>query len=283
MSDWSRSDVWTAPDGARMAIRREPARGARRASLVLVHGWGDYTGRWASQAAWFAERGIAVFGIDQRGHGETPGTRGHVDRFAQYLSDLAALRKLAASEAPGPQFLMGHSFGAFIMLRYLETTPAHVAGAIALTPYVDLVEQPPRWKITMARIVVDLLPRLPIPTGLAYDQISKDPAVVEQFRHDPLCHQVMTPAGLTEAMANLALLQAERERIRTPLFLVLAALDRIVSTPAAESLAHGIAGDVTVRNYAGMYHNILHEPDADRVYGDLGPWLDRLLEGRAAA
>lgn len=280
---WSQVDFWTAADGARLALRREAPRGTSRATLVFVHGWGDYTGRWGSQAAWLADRGIAVFGADQRGHGQTPGTRGHVDRFAQYLSDLAALRKLAAAEAPGPQLLMGHSFGGFVVLRYLETSPPHLAGAIALTPYVDLVVPPARWKVVMARVIVDLLPRLPIPTGLAYDQISRDEDVVRQFHDDPRCHQVMTPRAYTEAMENLELLVKERERIHTPLFLALAGEDRIVSTPAAENLAHAIAGDVTVRNYPGMFHNILHEPDVDRVYRDMEPWLDRLLEGRAAA
>ncbi len=283
MADWTGVDIWTAPDGARMALRREPARGARRGTLVFVHGWGDYTGRWAEQAAWFGDRGIAVYAADQRGHGRTPGTRGHVDRFTQYLSDLASLRKLAAAEAPGPQLLMGHSFGAFIVLRYLETAPPPLAGAIALTPYVDLFVPPARWKVTMARLIVDLLPRLPIPTGLDYHLISRDPAVVDQFHHDPLCHEVMTPRAYTEAMATLALLEAERGRIHAPLWFALAGDDRIVSTPAAAIFAGGLSGDVTVKNYPGMYHNILHEPDRARVYADLAPWLDRMLAGRAAA
>ncbi len=283
MAGWSTPDMFQAPDGARLAIRREPAHGEARATLVFVHGWGDYTGRWCDQAAWLADRGLNVIGIDQRGHGQTPGTRGHVDRFAQYLSDLAAVRKLAAAEYPGPQLLMGHSFGGFIVLRYLETAPQRLAGAIALTPYVDLYAPPARWKVTLANAIVDILPRVPIPTGLAYDEISKDKAVVERFHHDPLCHQKMTPRAYTEAMANLAVLQAEKDRIHTPLFVALAGEDHIVSTPAAEQFTHAIAGDVTVISFPGMYHNILHEPDRDRVYAELAPWLDRTLANQAAA
>src|SRR6185436_21160745 len=98
----------------------------------------------------------------------------------------------------------------------------------ALTPYVDLFVPPARWKVVMARAIVDLLPRLPIPTGLAYDDISRDQDVVRLFHDDPMCHQRMTPRAYTEAMANLELLVAERERIHTPLFLALAGEDRIV-------------------------------------------------------
>ncbi|HEY2806456.1 MAG TPA: alpha/beta hydrolase [Gemmatimonadales bacterium] len=283
MADWSGVESLTAPDGARLALRRQSPRGAARGTVIFVHGWGDYTGRWAWQVSWLADRGLAVYGCDQRGHGDTSGSRGHVDRFTQFLSDLGALRKLASAESPGPQLLLGHSFGGFIVLRYLETSPAGVAGAALLTPFLDLYVPPPQWKIKMAKLIVDLLPRLPIPTGLEYEAISRDPLVVNEFRDDPRCHEVMTPRAYTEAMATQALLREEAAKIHTPLFVALAGADRIVSTPAAERFTHLLAGDVSVRSYEGMYHNILHEPDRDRVLDDLGPWLDKTLAGRAAA
>ncbi len=283
MADWSDALSLTAPDGARLVLRRQTARGTSRGTLIFVHGWGDYTGRWHAQAAWLAAHGLSVYGCDQRGHGGTPGPRGHVDRFAQFVSDLAALRKLAATESQGPQLLLGHSFGATIVLRYLETSPSGLAGAILLSPFIDLYQPPPAWKVRMARLIVDLLPRLPIPTGLDYDATSRDPAVNEVFREDPLCHEVMSPRAYTEMVATLPLLTQEQARIAVPLFVALAGDDRIVSSPAAERFARNLSGDVTVLRYDGMYHHILHEPDADRVYHDLAPWLDRVLGARAAA
>ena len=282
MAGWATPDVFEAPDGARLSIRREPARGASRGSIVFVHGWGDYTGRWVEQAAWFAEHGLNVIGIDQRGHGKTPGTRGHVDRFAQYLSDLGAVRKLAAAEVPGPQLLMGHSFGGFIVLRYLETAPQRVAGAIALTPYVDLYGAS---RVEGEDGADDRGP----PAAAADPDRPRVPGDLEGSRDRrtlpsrPALPPEDDPARVHRAMHNLEVLQAERERIHAPLFIALAGEDHIVSTPAAEQFAHGIAGDVKVRTYDGMYHNILHEPDRDRVYADLAPWLDETLHRQAAA
>jgi alpha-beta hydrolase superfamily lysophospholipase len=234
-------------------------------------------------AAWFAARGMAFFGADQRGHGQTPGRRGHVERFAQYLADLAALRKLVAAEAPGPQLLLGHSYGGFIVLRYLETAPQGLAGACLLAPFVDLYRPPAPWKVTMARLLADVLPAFPIATGLEYQAISRDAEVVKLFHDDPLCHELMTPRAYREMVANLPVLQAERGRIAVPLLFALAGEDRIVSTPAAEAFARALPGDVTIRHYPGMYHNVLHEPDQGRVFADLDPWLGRVMAGRAAA
>jgi len=282
VSGWQDAELWTAPDGARLAVRRMAAAGSRRATAIFVHGWGDYTGRWEHVAEWFARRGIAFYGADQRGHGQTPGRRGHVERFAQYLADLAALRKLADAESPGPQFLIGHSYGGFIVLRYLETSPQGVTGSVLLTPYVDLFGEPPRWKVVMARLLADVLPSVPIATGLEYDAISRDPDVVRVFRDDPLCHERMTPRAYREMMTNLAILLDEKDRIAGPLYVALAGDDRIVSSAAAAAFARTLPGDVTIREYPGMYHNLLHEPDRDRVFTDLDGWLSAALT-RAAA
>jgi len=282
VSAWQRAELWTAPDGARLSVRRLPATPTRRATAIFVHGWGDYTGRWEHVAEWFAQRGIAFYGADQRGHGQTPGPRGHVERFAQYLADLAALRKLAAAESPGPQILIGHSYGGFIVLRYLETAPQGVAGACLLTPYVDLYRAPPRWKVLMARLLADILPSFPIATGLEYEAISRDAEVVRVFRDDPLCHEKMTPRAYREMLTNLAVLWAEKGRIAVPLLVALADADRITSTPAADRFASALPRGVTLRHYPGMYHNILHEPDQDRVFADIEAWLDIALTKAAA-
>ena len=277
--DWE-PEPWTAPDGARLSLRRLRAPRelrALRGSIVLVHGWGDHAGRLAAPARWLSERGLDVYALDQRGHGHSPGRRGHVDRFAQYLSDLVGVRKKASLESPGPQFLLGHSYGGFIVLRYLEMMPHALAGAIAVTPFIDFVQPPARWKVVMARAIVDLLPRLPIPTGLDYDHLAHDLNTVKQLRADPLAHERMTPRAYMETMAALEVLRSEKDRIAVPLLMMLAGDDRIVSTPAARDFARALRGDVTVKAYPGMYHNVFHEPDPSRVYADMGTWLERRL------
>jgi alpha-beta hydrolase superfamily lysophospholipase len=92
----------------------------------------------------------------------------------------------------------------------------------------------------------------------------------------------MTPRAFREMTANLGVLQAEKARIGGPLFVAVAGDDRIVSAPAVLAFARALPGDVTIREYPGMYHQILHERDQDRVFGDLESWLSTALT-RAAA
>jgi alpha-beta hydrolase superfamily lysophospholipase len=281
LSGFEALDLWTAPDGARLALRRRQADGKRRAACIFLHGFGDHSGRYAKEADWLASLGIATFALDQRGSGRTPGARGHVSRFAQYLGDLVGLRRLVAAEAPGKLILFGHSHGGLIVLRYLESAPTGIAGAIVTCPLVAVAMSAPRWKILLARVLADLLPSLPIPTGLVLADLSHDPAVVEAARRDEDSHQVMSPRAYRELLAAQAMLPLEAARIAVPLFFGLAGDDRIVSTPAARAFAASLAGDVTVKVYAGLFHEILKEPRGAEVLADIAPWVDRVLE-RAA-
>ena len=268
---------WTAADGARLALRRAPAAGRSRAALILLHGLGDHAGRYAEVAAWFAEHGVSVWALDQRGHGRSPGRRGHVSRFAQFISDVAALRKLVAGEEPAPQLLLGHSFGATVVLRYLETAPEGLAGAIVSSPWLAEAMRVPLWKRAVARMLLDLWPVLPVPTGLNVAHLSTDPAVGHAALSDPLYHRVMTPRAYHEVRQAQRAVVAEGDRIAVALLVLLAGDDRIVARAVAESFARSLKGEVTVTVYEAFFHEIFNEPQRARVYRDVEKWLDHVL------
>ena len=282
MAGFGDVEFWTAPDGARLALRRvEPATVPPRALILLLHGFGDHSGRYAHAAAWLAARGYSVWALDQRGHGRSPGPRGHITRFAEYLADVAALRRRAAAEVPAPQVLLGHSFGGLVALRYLETAPQGLAGTVVISPFIAVARRPPAWKLTLARVLAGPLPGLGMSTGLDPAHLSTDPAVGQSARSDPLYHARMTPAAWREIQSAQAAVVAERDRIVGPLLVLLAGDDRIVSRPAAEALARTLPAETIV--YEGMFHEILNERDRERVLTDLGAWLDRVVPPRAAS
>jgi len=268
---------WTAADGARLALRRAPAAGSARGALILLHGFGDHSGRYAEVTAWFAERGVSVWALDQRGHGRSPGKRGHVSRFAQFVSDVAALRKLVGGEEGAPQLLLGHSFGGTVVLRYLETAPERLAGAIVSSPFLALATAVPLWKRAVARALLDLQPALPVATGLDVAHLSTDPAVGQAALSDPLYHRVMTPRVYHEVRQAQRAVVAEGDRIAVPLLILLAGDDRIASLAVSESFARGLKGDVSVTVYEAFFHEIFNEPQRARVYRDVERWLDHVL------
>ena len=270
-------EMWTAPDGARLALRRAEPPGTPRALLLLLHGFGDHSGRYAHVAEWAVSAGHAVWALDQRGHGRSPGPRGHFSRFAQFLADVAALRKRAAAELPAPQVLLGHSFGGLVALRYLETGPQGLAATVVTSPWIGLAMQAPAWKLAVARVLADLAPSLGMSTGLDTALLSTDASVGRAASADPLYHGRMTPAAWREVQAAQAAVVAERDRIQTPLLVLLAGDDRIVSRVASEALIRGLPRSADLVVYDGMFHELFNEPERVRVLADLGAWLDRAL------
>src|SRR5580765_4795852 len=89
--------------------------------VVITHGYAEHCGRYREVANVITRAGWAALSYDVRGHGQSPGARGAIDRFATYLEDLAAVlraaRDLVAADAP--TVLLGHSHGSLITLRAL--------------------------------------------------------------------------------------------------------------------------------------------------------------------
>ena len=101
------------------------------------------------------------------------------------------------AEVAAPQILFGHSFGGLVVLRYLETAPERLAGAVVTSPWLATAARAPAWKLFLAKQLAGPLPGLGMSTGLDTASLSTDPAVGQAARSDPLYHSRMTPAAWT--------------------------------------------------------------------------------------
>ena len=78
-----------------------------------------------------SRRGLAVYALDLRGRGQSDGERFYVEKFADYVSDVATVVTLAKSREPGlPVFLLGHSAGGVVSCIYALDHQAELAGLI---------------------------------------------------------------------------------------------------------------------------------------------------------
>jgi lysophospholipase len=269
---------FSAPDGTQLVFTAyEPERPSPRAAVLFLHGWSDHGGRWASTGERLRRAGLAAYLLDQRGHGHSGGRVGHLSRFSQLLGDLQAFRRAVRQRCSAPQVLVGHSFGGLVVLRYLQTQPSDPVPAAAVSsPWLGLWQPPPLWRRYAARLLADLWPTLRFRARIDVDHLSRDHAVNAAWAADGACHDIMTPGAWAEIQWAQRAVVADGHRIDCPLLFLLAGEDRVVDAHLARAFADGLRGTVDVRWYPEMYHEVLNDPQGERVVGDLVAFVGKV-------
>ncbi|GAA0122543.1 MAG: alpha/beta hydrolase [Clostridium argentinense] len=93
--------------------------------VQIAHGMAEHAGRYDDFAKFLNKNGYIVYADDHRGHGKTSpnelGYMGDGDVFHLMVNNLKDLTDIIKKENPNlPVFLLGHSMGSFISLRYSE-------------------------------------------------------------------------------------------------------------------------------------------------------------------
>jgi alpha-beta hydrolase superfamily lysophospholipase len=275
----------TTEDGLILHTQHWTPERAPTAIFLLVHGYAEHCGRYDHVAGTFVEQGAGVYAYDHRGHGRSEGRRAYVDRFEQYLADLALVHKsVQACTADVPVFLFGHSMGGLIALLYVLTRSPSLRGLLLSAPAIDVNPDLAPLLQKMAHVLGRFVPTLPTvrsPQGA----ISRDPAVLEEARNDPLNYH-----GRTLARTGAELLRAGNEaqgrlhELETPFLVFHGTADPLASPDWSKRLyERAAATDKTLRLYDGLYHETFNEPEQDQVLDDLTTWLgERMPTGPAS-
>jgi alpha-beta hydrolase superfamily lysophospholipase len=96
--------------------------------------------------------------------------------------------------------------------------------------------------------------------------------VVAAYRADPLVHDQGTLGFAADALAATEALATVRS-LGLPLLLLHGTADRIASVEGSRELAGRLAGQVTMHEYAGGYHEPHNDLDRERAIADVIAWL----------
>jgi alpha-beta hydrolase superfamily lysophospholipase len=251
--------------------------GEPQAVIVIAHGAGEHSGRYAHVAARLNREGYAVHALDHRGHGRSEGPRALIDRLDNAVADLDALVVDVAGEQP--TFLLGHSMGGAIAVKYALAHQQRLKGLVLSAPVAALEAASPATRIA-ARALSVLAPRLGV---FAVDPslVSRDPEVVRAYETDPLVHHGKLPARtVAELAAAVESFPDSVDAITLPTLIMYGTADKLVPPSGSVMLGERIGSpDKTVKSYEGLYHEILNEPEQEKVLDDVCGWLRAQLAG----
>jgi alpha-beta hydrolase superfamily lysophospholipase len=119
-------------DGVTLRAWTCPAKGARRGSVVYLHGIADNRGSAAGVLTRFRDRGFDAVAYDSRAHGDSGGS---ACTYGFY--EKRDLHRAIDTLAPGPVVLIGTSLGAAVALQE-AADDTRVIAVVAAEPFSDL-------------------------------------------------------------------------------------------------------------------------------------------------
>lgn len=250
---------------------------AVRATVVIAHGASEHSSRYAWTAEQLGARGYATYALDHRGHGHSAGPRAYTDDMDNVVADLDVLVETAREG--GQLFLLGHSMGGCVALAYTLQHQEKLDGLILSAPLAALEAASPITRFA-GRVLSGLTPRLGV-YAIDSSAVSRDPQVVSDYDADPLNYHGKLPARtVAELSRAVESFPDAVGRITLPVLVMHGTADRLVPPVATDMLEERLgSSDKTVIRYDGLYHEILNEPERERVAGDIADWLDAHTAG----
>jgi acylglycerol lipase len=246
------------------------------AVILIVHGLGEYSGRYMNVVNHLSPLGYALYGLDHIGHGKSDGQREFVERFDDFTDDLTIFYSMVKVWHPNkPIFLLGHSLGGLIAPYYLLNQQDNFKGAIFSAPLVKVPANISPITVLMGRLLSSIAPRTGV-LPLNARGISKDQDVVNAYINDPLVFHGKTPARLAaEMLKAMHYVTANIDKITLPFITLQGSADQLVDVGGAQLLYDKASSvDKTIKIYDGLYHEIFNEPERAIVLKDLDTWLN---------
>ncbi len=250
-----------------------------KAVMLIVHGLGEHSGRYANLVQRFVPQGFVVYGFDHQGHGKSSGPKGHIDSFQAYILDLNMMVERVKALYPGvPLVLFGHSMGGLITASYLVENQDRVSAAILSSPAIQAPDNVPRYLLKIGRWLSKFWPTLPV-VQLESQGICRNSDVVKAYDADPLVNHGKMSARLgQELLDQMAWLRSQMTNIRLPMLVVQGEHDLLVDASGAQQLIDNLGSNIKkIIMYKGLYHELINEPEREIVLNDIELWVRERL------
>jgi acylglycerol lipase len=259
--------------GLKLFARSWRPAGKPRAVVVIVPGFNSHSGYYSWVAEQFVADGLAAYALDLRGRGKSDGERFYVDKFSEYVSDVAAFVALAKSREPGlPVFLLGHSAGGVVSCLYTLEHPKELAGLICESFAYQLPA--PDFALAVLKGLGHIAPHAHV-LKLKNEDFSRDPEAVKAMNNDPLiAHETQPTRTVAEMVRADERLKKEFPLITLPLLILHGTLDKAAKASGSRFF-YETAGstDKSLKLYEGHSHDLLNDIDKQIVMADIQKWI----------
>ncbi|PCI50944.1 MAG: hypothetical protein COB49_03255 [Alphaproteobacteria bacterium] len=283
----------TMRDGTKIRTASWPSQDNSRAIIVLVNGHREYMEKYSELISDLLMRNYAVYAFDNRGQGLSDRLlpdrqKSYAEDFGLFSDDLDEFMAQTVMADPRaqelPRYLISHSMGGHICLRYLHDFPGAIEKAVIMAPMVEFNLGNSMTR-TVLKFFMRCARRLGFDKSFAMGQGAAHSRVPDLVKQKLLTHDNERYAqeadiieanpdlyvgGATYGWLNTALDSIEKihqagflEKISIPLLVVVAGADLVVDSKASRDLLSGY-DNIDLVTIEGARHEIYRESDQYR-------------------
>jgi acylglycerol lipase len=261
-------------DDLKLFFRLWEPNPASRATVVIVHGLGEHSGRYVHVGKFFGEAGFRAVAFDLRGHGRSSGRPVAIKHYGELAKDVECVLNRFGSKR---NFLFGHSLGGQLVLWAAQRLPLNLAGVISSAPWLALAFPPPKWQVALAHKLNRRLPGLRFPTEIDKKTLSRDQAHLDSLEDLNRIHDFITVRMFMEA-SNAANDVIQAKEIPVPILMVHGGNDQVTSIDATKWFFGNLKNSSKkLAIYPGLCHELHNEPEREKVLADYVAWMNEVL------
>ena len=278
---------FTTHDGVSLFYRHWPAtEGQRRGAVVLFHRGHEHGARMAHLVYELDLPGFDFFAWDARGHGRSPGQRGHSPSFGTSVRDVQTFVDHIATEHgvdEADQYVVAQSVGAVLISTWVHDYAPRIRGMSLASPAFKV-----KLYVPFARSGLALMHKL---RGLFFVNsyvkakfLTHDPERIASYEADPLISRPIAVNILLDLYRAAERVVADAAAIVVPTQLLISGADWVVHHAPQHRFFDRLGSAVKRKvELPGFFHDTLGERDRASAVGAVREFLLQQFEAPAPA
>jgi alpha-beta hydrolase superfamily lysophospholipase/SAM-dependent methyltransferase len=257
--------TFASHDGVELFYRVWPARsGTAKGAIVLLHRGHEHGGRVVHLAEELGLDDFAFYAWDARGHGRSPGERGHSPSFAHSVRDLDCFVR-HISETGGFELnqiaVVAQSVGAVLASTWVHDYAPDIRALVLASPAFDV-----KLYVPFAKEGIALWQKLKgtffVNSYVKARFLTHDPERIASFEADPLITRPIASNILLELYEAADRVVDDARAITVPTQLLVSGSDFVVRHAPQHRFFENLGSTIKERHVLpGFYHDTLGERD----------------------
>ncbi|OYW76925.1 MAG: hypothetical protein B7Z37_06610 [Verrucomicrobia bacterium 12-59-8] len=270
---------FTTDDGLALHYKTWNVAGASKA-LVLLHRGHEHADRWDTVVPHLTMPDTAIYAWEARGHGQSPGKRGHAAGFMEYVRDMDTFfHHLQKTHGLVPErtVVVAHSVGGVVGAAWVHDFAPRIAGLVLATPALEVNLIVPG-ALTGIRLLQKVQKAATIKSYVQGSWLTRDASAAAVYDADTLISKDISAKILVDLFDTAKRVISDAEVMDRPLLMFSAGADKVVKREAADQLYENYGSDQkTHLTLKGARHAIFHDVCRDEVCGAIKRFAERCI------